>query len=91
MARDTHNPEDMADAAADERERERGIIQPSPYVNPKVAAAGAAGAGVGTPAGVVVVWLLNQAGVDTPPEVASAIGTLVGAACAFVAGFYRRG
>lgn len=44
----------------------------------------AAGAVVGLPAGVLVVWLLSLAGVDVPPEPATAIGTLA----SFVAGYF---
>jgi hypothetical protein len=49
-------------------------------VNPKVAAAGVAGA-----ATVLVVWLLESVGVDVPPEAASAFTTLF----AFGAGFIK--
>jgi hypothetical protein len=47
----------------------------------KVTAAGTAGA-----ASIVLVWLLGEAGVVVPPEVASAFTTLI----AFAAGYMRR-
>jgi hypothetical protein len=49
-------------------------------VNKKVQAAGAAGALT-----VIVVWAANSAGVDVPPEVASAFTTLM----AFLAGYIK--
>lgn len=37
-----------------------------------------AGAGaIGVPAGVIVAWLLGQFGIDMPPEVAAAVGSVV--------------
>lgn len=51
-------------------------------VNPKVQAAGAAGA-----ASIVIVWLIGLAGADVPPEVASAFTTLLAAG----AGWARSG
>lgn len=49
-------------------------------VNPKVQAAGWAGA-----ATIILVWALGQFGMSVPPEVASAITTLV----ATVAGYLK--
>lgn len=48
-------------------------------VNPKVQAAGWAGA-----ATIILVWVLGQVGVDVPPEVASAITTLVATVAGYV-------
>lgn len=48
--------------------------------HPKVAAGTTAGA-----ASIVLVWLLGQAGVSVPPEVASAITTLL----AFAGGYLK--
>lgn len=50
--------------------------------HPKVAAGGAAGA-----ASIVLVWALAQAGVEIPPEVASALTTLL----SFGAAYMKRG
>ena len=50
-------------------------------VNPKVQAAGWAGA-----ATIVLVWALGQAGVEIPPEVASAVTVLLST----VAGYLKR-
>lgn len=52
-------------------------------VHPKVAAGGA----IGTPLGVVLVWVLGQFGVEMPAEVAAALGTVVGA----VVGWFKKG
>lgn len=49
-------------------------------IHPKVAAAAVAGA-----ATVVLVWALSLAGVETPPEVASAFTTLL----SFGAGYMK--
>lgn len=51
-------------------------------VHPKVAAAGAAGAVT-----IILVWAVSLAGVDVPPEVASAVTTLL----AFAAGYIKKG
>lgn len=48
-------------------------------VNPKVKAGGVAGA-----ATVLLVWAAGQAGVDVPPEVASAVTVLLSAAAGWV-------
>lgn len=48
---------------------------------PKVAAAGVGGAVT-----VLVVWVLGQAGMDVPAEIAAAISTVVG----FAAGYLKQ-
>lgn len=45
----------------------------------KVAAGGAAGA-----ASIVLVWILGQAGISVPPEVASALTVLLGTGAAYL-------
>ncbi len=50
--------------------------------HPKVAASGTAGA-----ATIVLVWVLGQAGVSVPPEVAAAVTTLL----SFAAGYLKAG
>lgn len=45
------------------------------------------GAVGGSPAGVVIVWALQLAGLEVPPEVAAGIGSLVGA----LIGYFVRG
>lgn len=52
---------------------------PSRKPTKKVAAAGSAGA-----ASIVLVWLLGQAGVDVPAEVASAITVLIATAAGYL-------
>lgn len=69
---------EVEDLAADEYEAELSEVQEG--VNPKVAAGGTAGAVT-----VVLVWALAQAGVELPPEVASAFTTLI----AFAAGWLK--
>jgi hypothetical protein len=51
----------------------------TPYIDPKVQAGAAAGA-----ASVVLVWVLGLLGVDTPPEVASAITVLLSVAAGYL-------
>lgn len=55
---------------------------------PKVKAA-TGGAGAAGAITVVLVWVLSMFGVDVPPEVASALTTLIAAAGAFLAGYYK--
>ena len=56
-------------------------MEPTPRkIHPKVAAGGAASA-----ATIVLVWTLQQTGVTVPPEVASALTTLIG----FAAGYAK--
>lgn len=69
---------EVEDLAADEHEAEVTFTEGG--LNPKVAAGGTAGA-----ATILLVWLLAQAGVDLPPEVASAVTTLIG----FAAGWLK--
>ena len=57
------------------------MTTPSRKPTKKVAAAGTAGA-----ASIVLVWLLGQAGVEVPAEVASALTTLI----AFAGGYLKR-
>lgn len=57
------------------------VNQSSAAPTEKVAAAGIAGSLT-----VLLVWLAGQAGIEVPPEVASAVTTLV----AFVAGYLKR-
>jgi hypothetical protein len=51
-------------------------------VHPKVQAAGVAGAVT-----IILVWLVELAGADVPPEVASAVTALL----AFAAGYIKKG
>lgn len=69
---------DVEDSAADEFETEVALIDGG--VTPKVAAGGAAGA-----ASIVLVFVLAQAGIEIPPEVSSALTTLI----AFAAGWLK--
>ena len=55
-------------------------------VSPKVVA-GAGGVGVSTPFSILVVWVLGVFNINVPPEVAVAIGTLVGALASLVSGY----
>jgi hypothetical protein len=57
-------------------------------MKPKVQAAGA-GAGVAGALTVILVWALSLAGVDVPPEVASALTTLLAAGGALLAGYQK--
>lgn len=57
-------------------------------MNPKVTAAGVGG-GVAGSLTVILVWVVGMAGLDVPPEVASAFTTLVTAVAAIVAGYLK--
>lgn len=57
-------------------------------VHPRVKAAATGGTVAGA-ASVVLVWLLGASGLEVPPEVASALTTLMAGAFAFVAGYRR--
>jgi hypothetical protein len=45
------------------------------------------GSGVGSAVTIILLWILTEAKVTTPPEVAVAISLIVSAACAFAAGY----
>jgi tetrahydromethanopterin S-methyltransferase subunit D len=53
---------------------------------PKVWAS-SAGAGLGGAGGAVVVWALQSAGVDVPPEIGIAISTFISIIASFAAGY----
>jgi len=55
-------------------------LPPSAAPSPKIAAAGA----IGTPLGLVVVWLAGALGADMPAEVGAAIGALLAAAVGYL-------
>lgn len=57
-------------------------------VHPKVKAAATGGTLAGA-ASVVLVWLLGVSGLEVPPEVASALTTLMAGAFAFVTGYRK--
>jgi hypothetical protein len=56
--------------------------------HPKVVAA-SAGAGAAGAATVVLIWMVSLIGVEVPPEVASAITTLLSAGAAYAGGYFR--
>lgn len=55
-------------------------------IHPKVTAA-ASGAGVGSAVIAIVVWILSLQGITVPTSIVDALGVIVAAVLAFIAGY----
>lgn len=84
----TERAPDMADHRAPD-EDDSSTTERAP-VNPKVIAAGIS-AGSAAAAVVILVWILGMFGVDVPPNVESALTTLIPGVAAGVGGWIKRG
>lgn len=56
---------------------------------PKVAAA-TGGSALGAALSVLLVWILNESGVDVPVEAAAAMSVVVTAALTFLSGYVKK-
>jgi len=61
----------------------------TPKIEPKVKA-GAKSIAASTPGAVVIVWLITLTGIEVPPLVAVAVGSLVTGAFSFLVSYYKK-
>jgi len=60
----------------------------TPTVDPKVKAGGRS-VGFSAPIGILFMWILTSTGLNVPPEVAVAIGSLITGGLTFLVSYYK--